>query len=65
MLVVTRRQDEKTVIGDPKKPLGTVKVVKIKGEKVRLAFDFPREVEVHRQEVADQIVRKQKGVGDE
>jgi hypothetical protein len=30
--------------------------VAIKGDRVRVAFDFPRTVEVHRREVADQIL---------
>ena len=28
----------------------------IKGDRVRVAFEFPRKIEVHRREVADQIV---------
>jgi sRNA-binding carbon storage regulator CsrA len=30
--------------------------VAIKGDRVRVAFEFPRTVEVHRREVADQIL---------
>lgn len=59
MLVITRREGEEVVIGDPKKPLGVVRVASVKGERVRLAFDFPREVEINRREVADQIVKEQ------
>jgi carbon storage regulator len=57
MLVITRREGEEVVIGDPKKPLGIVRVASVKGERVRLAFDFPREVEINRREVADQIAK--------
>jgi carbon storage regulator CsrA len=57
MLVITRREGEEVVIGDPKKPLGIVRVASVKGERVRLAFDFPREVEINRREVADQIIK--------
>jgi carbon storage regulator CsrA len=59
MLVITRREGEEVVIGDPKKPLGIVRVASVKGERVRLAFDFPREVEINRREVADQIAKEQ------
>jgi len=56
MLVITRREGEEIVIGDPKNPLGVVRIASVRGERVRVAFDFPREVEIHRREVADQIV---------
>lgn len=56
MLVITRREGEEVVIGDPNKPLGVVRVVGMKGDRVRLAFDFPREVDVHRREIAEQII---------
>ena len=56
MLVITRREGEEVVIGDPKRPIGVVRIASIKGDRVRVAFDFPREVDVHRREVADQIL---------
>ncbi|MEM1423082.1 MAG: carbon storage regulator [Planctomycetota bacterium] len=56
MLVITRREGEEVVIGDPKNPIGVVRIANIKGDRVRVAFEFPREVYVHRREVADQIV---------
>ncbi|TVQ31933.1 MAG: carbon storage regulator [Phycisphaeraceae bacterium] len=56
MLVITRREGEEVVIGDPARPLGVVRVAGVKGDRVRLAFEFPREVDVHRREVADQIL---------
>ena len=55
MLVITRREGEEIVIGDPRNPIGVVRIASIKGERVRVAFDFPRDVEIHRREVADQI----------
>ncbi len=55
MLVITRREGEEVVIGDPRNPIGIVRIANIKGDRVRIAFDFPREVQVHRREVADQI----------
>lgn len=56
MLVITRREGEEVVIGDPKSPIGIIRIAAIKGERVRVAFDFPRDVDVHRREVAEQIV---------
>jgi len=56
MLVITRREGEEVVIGDPSSPMGVVRIVAIKGDRVRVAFDFPRTVEVHRREVANEIL---------
>ncbi|MHC4107733.1 MAG: carbon storage regulator [Planctomycetota bacterium] len=56
MLVISRREGEEVVIGEPGNPIGTVRIAMIKGDRVRLAFDFPREIEVHRREIADQIL---------
>ncbi|MCG8510885.1 MAG: carbon storage regulator [Rhodospirillales bacterium] len=54
MLALTRRVGEEVVIGDPKQPLGIIRVVDIHGDKVRLAFDFPRETPINRRELAEQ-----------
>lgn len=54
MLVLARRVGEEVIIGDPRNPIGSVKVVKIQGDQVRLAFEFPRQVEVNRKEVAEE-----------
>jgi len=54
MLALTRRVGEEVVIGDPKAPLGVIRVVDIHGDKVRLAFDFPRDTPVNRRELAEQ-----------
>jgi len=56
MLVITRREGEEVVIGDPRNPIGIVRIASVRGERVRVAFDFPREVDIHRREVADQIL---------
>tara|TARA_B110000196_G_scaffold318651_1_gene334539 strand:+ start:1535 stop:1879 length:345 start_codon:yes stop_codon:yes gene_type:complete len=55
MLVITRREGEEIVIGDPANPLGIVRIASIKGDRVRIALDFPRDVPVHRSEIASQI----------
>jgi carbon storage regulator len=55
MLVITRREGEEVIIGDPAAPLGIVRIASIKGDRVRLAFEFPREIRVDRREVSEQI----------
>lgn len=62
MLVITRREGEEVVIGDPTDPVGIVRIASVKGDRVRLAMDFPRDVEVHRREVADQIMAEKPSV---
>jgi len=54
MLVLSRKKDEKIVIGDNI----TIMVIDIRGDKVRLGIDAPREVTVHRQEVYEAIQRE-------
>ncbi len=54
MLALTRRVGEEIVIGDPAKPLGVIRVVNIRGDKVRLSFDFPKDTPINRRELADQ-----------
>ena len=60
MLALTRRIGEEIVIGDPANPLGVIRVVAVHGDKVRLSFDFPRDVKINRRELADM---KAKGEG--
>ena len=55
MLVLSRKKDEKIVIGDSI----TLMVIEIRGDKVRLGVEAPREVPVHRREVYDAIQRSQ------
>jgi len=54
MLALTRRVGEEVVIGDPCNPQGVIRVVEIHGDKVRLSFDFPRETQINRSELAEQ-----------
>lgn len=61
MLALTRRIGEEIVIGDPAKPLGVIRVVDIHGDKVRLSFDFPRETQINRRELAEQKARQARG----
>ena len=55
MLVLSRKKDEKIIIGDNI----TIMVIEIRGDKVRLGIEAPREVTVHRQEVYEAIQREQ------
>ena len=55
MLVLSRKKDEKIIIGDSI----TVMVIEIRGDKVRLGIEAPKEITVHRQEVYDAIKREQ------
>ena len=56
MLVLSRKRGEKLVIAG-----GIVlTVVEIRGDKVRLGIEAPREVTVHRKEVQDEIERKER-----
>ncbi len=54
MLALTRRMGEEVVVGDPANPLGVIRVVDIHGDKVKLAFDFPREMPINRRELAEE-----------
>ncbi len=55
MLVLSRKRNESIVINDDI----TVTVVEIRGDKVRLGIEAPKETPVHRQEVYDAIRRDQ------
>jgi carbon storage regulator len=55
MLCLSRKKNEKVMIGDE----GTVQVLEIQGDKVRLGFDFPKDTPVHREEVFNAIKAKQ------
>ena len=51
MLVLTRRINESIVINDDV----SVLVVEVRGDRVRLGIDAPKNVSVHRKEVYDAI----------
>ena len=55
MLVLSRKKNESIVINDDI----TVVVVEIRGDKVRLGIEAPKEVPVHRREVYDAIKRSE------
>ena len=53
MLVLSRKKSESVVINDDI----VVTVVEVRGDKVRLGIQAPREIPVHRKEVLDAILR--------
>lgn len=55
MLILTRRIDESVRIGDDI----DVKIIGINGNQVRIGISAPREIVVHREEVARRIEREQ------
>ena len=55
MLVLSRKKNESIVINDNI----VVTIVEIRGDKVRLGIEAPRDIPVHRREVLDAILREQ------
>ena len=53
MLVLSRKKNESIIINDNI----VVTVVDIRGDKVRLGFDAPKDIPIHRKEVYDAIKR--------
>ena len=60
MLVLSRQRDESVVIGDNI----VVTIVDIRGDKVRLGIEAPKDVPVHRNEVFEAIQREQVNSGN-
>ena len=54
MLVLSRQRDESIIIGDNI----VITIVDIRGDKVRLGIQAPKEIPVHRQEVYEAIKRQ-------
>lgn len=57
MLVLSRRKDEKIVVGHGKDQI-VITVVGLRADKVRIGVDAPVEVPVHRMEVYEAIRRE-------
>ncbi len=55
MLVLSRKKDESIVINDNI----VVTIVEIRGDKVRLGIEAPREVEIHREEIWIKIQQRE------
>ena len=60
MLVLSRKKNESIVINNDI----TIVVVEIRGDKVRLGVEAPKEVPVHRREVYDAIRRNELAESD-
>ena len=58
MLVLSRKKNESIIINDNI----TIVVVEIRGDKVRLGVEAPKEIPVHRNEVYEAIRRNQEAV---
>ena len=55
MLVLSRRRDESIMIGEEI----SIKIVDVRGDKVRLGIDAPPSISVHREEVFQAIQNEQ------
>lgn len=60
MLVLSRKKSESIVINDDI----VITVVEVRGDKVRLGIQAPREIPVHRKEVLDAILRESNASAD-
>jgi len=60
MLVLSRKKNESIVINNDI----TIVVVEIRGDKVRLGVEAPKEIPVHRREVYDAIRRNDVPIGE-
>lgn len=54
MLVLSRQRDQSIIIGDNV----VITVVDVRGDKVKLGIQAPKEISVHRQEVYEAIQRE-------
>jgi len=57
VLILSRKRDETIMIGNDIE----IVVVEIRGDKVRLGVNAPRELPVHRREIYDAIKRQLEG----
>ena len=60
MLVLSRKKNESIVINNDI----TVTVIEIRGDKVRLGVEAPKDMPVHRREVLDIIAEQMRSAGE-
>jgi carbon storage regulator len=60
MLILSRKTDEKIMIGDSI----SVSVIEIRGDQVRIGVDAPKTVKVYRHEVYDAILAENKAAAE-
>lgn len=60
MLVLSRKKNESIVVNDSI----VITVVEIRGDKVRLGIEAPREVPIHRSEVRDAMAAQAESAAD-
>ena len=60
MLILSRKVNEKVVIGDDI----TVSIIEVRGDQVRIGIDAPKNVKVFRQEVFDAIREENKAASE-
>ena len=60
MLVLSRKKNEKIVIDENI----VITIVEVRGDKVRLGIEAPREVPIHRSEVYDAIQSEQNSASE-
>ncbi|MFN9942686.1 MAG: carbon storage regulator CsrA [bacterium] len=61
MLVLSRKKNESIVIDDQV----VITIIEVRGDKVRLGIQAPRDVAVHRQEVLDAILSEKVKIADD
>ena len=60
MLILSRKTNEKIVIGDDI----TISIIEIKGDQIRIGVDAPRHIKVFRQEVLAEIKAENKAASE-